>query len=144
MTNTPDTSPEAVERPIRFRPVVSADGLAAARMDRNGNYVMYTDYADLSAALEAEKRHKLAITGDKINAVSELRQVKAERDALKAELAEAVEVLRHICAPQYGLQGIIEDGDSDEERARYFSGLCGRYQAKSRAFLARHQKETGV
>ena len=47
----------------------------------------------LSTALETEKRHKLAITGDKINAVSELRQVKAERDALKAENARLREAL---------------------------------------------------
>ena len=127
MTNTPDTSPEAVKPPIRFRPVVSADGLAAARMDRNGNYVMYADYAALSAALEAEKRHKLAITGDKINAVSELRQVKAERDALKAELAEAA---------THAL---------DRLDASLFTN-AEHQQAKDilRAFLARHQKETGV
>ena len=148
MTDTPKdlTAPEAVERPIRFRPVVSADGLAAARMDRNGNYVMYADYAALSAALEAEKARAEAAEADLTDLAQKstrlITQLEAERDALKAELAEAVEVLRHICAPQYGLQGIIEDGDSDEERARYFSGLCGRYQAKSRAFIARHQKET--
>ena len=41
----------------------------------------------LSAALEAEKNHKLAIAGDKIDAVSELRQV-------KARLNEAVEVIK--------------------------------------------------
>ena len=79
MTNTPDTSPEAVER-FKFQ------GMAA---DDEGMWVRYSDYAVLSAALEFQKRHKRLIAGDKIDAVSELRQVKAERDALKAELAEA-------------------------------------------------------
>ena len=70
---------------------------------------------ELSAALEAEKRHKLAITGDKINAVSELRQVKAELTTLKAELAEAVDFIQHVA-----------DGHPKD-----YSD-----------FLARHQKET--
>ena len=76
----------------------------------------------LSAALETEKRHKLAITGDKINAVSELRQVKAERDALKAELAEAVDFIQHVA------DGHPKDYSDNMDRAR--------------AFLAHHQKET--
>ena len=87
------SAPEAVERPIRFRPVVSADGLAAARMDRNGSYVMYADYV-------------------------------AERDALKAELADAVDFIQHVA------DGHPKDYSDNTERAR--------------AFLARHQKETGV
>ena len=115
MTNTPDTSPEAVERPIRFRPVVSADGLAAARMDRNGNYVMYADYV-------------------------------AERDALKAELAEAVGLLKHLCdehlpeaedhfdyIAEEGNHAQIEQAESD----------LGKWR-KIAAFLARHQKETDI
>ena len=95
MTNTPDTSPEAVERLREYAEAIrgAADQIEA-----------------LSAALEAEKLHKLAITGDKINAVSELRQVKAERDALKAEL------------------------NAEHQQAKDIL----------RAFLARHQKETGV
>jgi len=83
-----------------------------------------THNEELSAALETEKRHKLAITGDKINAVSELRQVKAERDALKAELAEAA---------THAL---------DRLDASLFTN-AEHQQAKDilRAFLARHQKE---
>ena len=79
----------------------------------------------LSGTLKAEKRHKLAITGDKINAVSELRQVKAERDALKAELAEAA---------THALDRLDASLLTNAEHQ----------QAKDilRAFLARHQKET--
>ena len=100
MTRPTDEELEAVERPIRFRPVVSADGLAAARMDRNGNYVMYADYV-------------------------------AELATLKAELAEAVGLLRYVVSQDdeavYTLQAVI--------------GLT-LAAAKARAFLARHQKET--
>ena len=96
MTNTPDlTAPEAVERPIRFRPVVSADGLAAARMDRSGNYVMYTDYV-------------------------------AERDALRAELAEAKMLLSHM----------VNHAEWREKN----EGVFWEATDKARAFLARHQK----
>ena len=112
MTNTPDTSPEAVER-FKFQ------GMAA---DDEGMWVRYSDYAVLSAALEFQKRHKRLIAGDKIDAVSELRQVKAERDGLKAELAEAVDFIQHVA------DGHPKDYSDNTERAR--------------AFLARHQKET--
>ena len=77
MTNTQDTSPEAVERLAQDMQEHMPFGRGSATLRA------------LSAALEAEKRHKLAIAGDKINAVSELRQVKAELTTLKAELAEA-------------------------------------------------------
>ena len=56
MTDTPDTSPEAVER-------FSYSGM---RIDDDGLWVRYSDYAARAEAAEAE------------------------RDALKAELAEAV------------------------------------------------------
>ena len=82
----------------------------------------------LSAALETEKRHKLAITGDKINAVSELRQVKAERDALKAELSEAKMLLSHMV--------------NHAEWRETNEGVFWEATDKARAFLARHQKET--
>ena len=108
----------------------------AAKLDRKTHnmiegHVQMEDAAAmlraLSAALETEKRHKLVIAGDKINAVSELRQVKAERDALKAELAEAA---------THAL---------DRLDASLFTN-AEHQQAKDilRAFLARHQKETGV
>jgi len=59
----------------------------------------------------------------------------AARDTLKAGVARLRDALEYIRKPQYGLQGIIEDGDSDEERAAYFSGWCDRYQDRARAAL---------
>lgn len=55
--------------------------------------------------------------------------------ALEVENARLREALEYIQKPQYGLQGITEDGDSDEERANYFSAWCGRYQDRARAAL---------
>lgn len=55
--------------------------------------------------------------------------------ALEAENARLREALEYIQKPQYGLQGIIEDGDRDEERANYFSAWCRRYQDRARAAL---------
>ena len=115
----PDTSPEEVER---YNPIAVAphdiDPYGAMETDPAGGFVQHEDYAALSAELEAEKRHKLAITGDKINAVSELRQVKAERDALRAELAEAVTLLKDM--RDHGANDYVID--------------------RVLAFLARHQK----
>ena len=55
--------------------------------------------------------------------------------ALEAENARLRDALEYIQKPQYGLQGIIEDGDSDEERANYFSAWCNRYQNRARSAL---------
>ena len=55
--------------------------------------------------------------------------------ALEAENARLREALEYIQKPQYGLQSIIEDGDSDEEIANYFCAWCRRYQDRARAAL---------
>jgi len=67
MTDTPDTSPEAVER-LRERLLLNTPVITQEHMD---------------AATEIMPQ-----------AAATLRSLSAERDALKAELAEAVEVLR--------------------------------------------------
>ena len=70
------------------------------------------------------------------NMVAGLRTPTDERvKALEAENARLRDALEYIQKPQYGLQGIIEDGDSDEERANYFSAWCNRYQNRARAAL---------
>ena len=122
MTHPTDDELEAMARRLEDGRVCSP----AQNSCRNG-YLMLEAAAmlrALSGTLKAEKRHKLAITGDKINAVSELRQVKAERDALKAQLAEAA---------THAL---------DRLDASLFTN-AEHQQAKDilRAFLARHQKE---
>ena len=98
MTNTTDTSPEAVER--FHASEFSADMIPAPR----GDYVRYENYAALSA----------------------------ERDALKAELAEAVEMLQRY---------------EEELRLIRMKDTGALYDVLLRAdaavFLARHQKETG-
>ena len=95
MTNTPDTSPEAVERFTRHEVMWTGDG-HTPKPSADGTWVRYEDYAALSA----------------------------ERDALKAELAEAVDFIQHVA------DGHPKDYSDNMDRAR--------------AFIARHQKETGV
>ena len=129
MTNTPDTSPEAVERLAKDHDEVgnSPDKYV---MGHPHHWKTAVTLRALSAKLEAEKRHKLAITGDKINAVSELRQVKAERDAIKAELADAVGLLRYV----------VSKDDEAVDKLQAAIGLT-LAAAKARVYLARHQKE---
>ena len=95
--------------------------------ERDDPFAAWEAIEALSAALEVEKRHKRLIAGDKINAVSELRQVKAERDALKAKLAEAKMLLSHM----------VNHAEWREEN----EGVFWDATDQARAFLARHQKD---
>ena len=99
------TAPEAVERynPIAVAPH-DVDPYGAMETDPDGGFVQHEDYAALSAALESEKSHKRAIAGDKIDAVSELRQVKARLKEGAAILDRAV-------------NGVWRDGDLELARA---------------------------
>ena len=116
---TPDTSPEAVERlaesyvipgmPEDCRPVIVATTLRA-----------------LSAELEAEKATvKMLHDLDEIS-VETVQQLTAELTELKAELAEAVEVI--VIA-----QALIDP---------CYPSQHGDWQREARAFLARHKGNT--
>ena len=142
MTNTPDTAPEAVERMARL-------------LERGRGDVSATLRA-LSAALGAEKR-ALAICEDERGQwerhcksaesraeraekltdemVSHIRAAEAERDALKAELAEAVALLRKSTTA-------IDELTSDNLGTLDYKAIKLLIR-KTRASLARHQKETG-
>ena len=71
MTNTPDLTPEAMARPIRFRPVLSVDSRVGMRMDLNGGYIRYEDYKALSAP---ELRPTLMATARLEHAIREARR----------------------------------------------------------------------
>ena len=100
MTNTPDTSPEAVERLAK--------------------------YHDWRPAGES----KTAAT---------LRALSDERDALKMELAEAVEVISYADRMvKLDLQHMTEWGGEHFNQAVFDTGQ------RISAFHARHQRETGA
>ena len=114
-----DTSPEAVERLAQYHDWRDDGESQTADIIRA-----------LSAALEAEKAESVRFQKgwslvvdqcDKEYARAEAAE--AERDALKAELAEAVDALENITIAigmGWDLDGVVDD---------------------ARAFLARHQKE---
>ena len=116
MTNTPDlTSPDAVERlanRLGGTPLYDGSGEESDLPD-NASATLRALSASLEAA-EMSAKHWHARAKD----------AEAERDALKAELAGAVEALNH-----YQLAA-----------AGYVSVQSARDKAD--AFLARHQKET--
>ena len=111
-TDTTDlTAPEAVERMARL-------------LERGRGDVSATLRA-LSAALEAEKNHKRVIAGDKIDAVSELRQV-------KARLKEAVELLD---SAKTVMQFVLDHEASELDRRLTVKDAMSS-QKEIRAFLA--------
>ena len=138
--HTPDTSPEAVERPIRFHPVLSVDSRVGMRMDINGGYIRYEDYKALSAALEEEKRARMRLLNARLMSEDYARAeaAEAERDALKAELSEAVELL---ISAETVMQFVLDHEASELDRRLTIKDAMSS-QKETRAFLSRHQKET--
>ena len=132
-TDTQDlTAPEAVEL---WHEEIHGMKSGSALFEGQQEYVRYEDYATLSAALDratlratvAERRvRQERQRGDILSARAEASE--AERDALKAELADA----RRLGAT---MSGFIS-GDSTER------GVHAAH--KFRAFIARHQKDTGA
>ena len=147
MTDTPDTSPEAIQDALKAcaayhvptHRLAVLHALSAAldklRM-RTANQSRMLDAAEaerdaLKAELKSEKHHKMQIAGDKIDAVSELRYV-------KAQLAEAVVVVS-VLLP---LTEHLDDcGPPGEE---WQSDALVAALSEARALRARHQKEAGV
>ncbi len=136
MTDTPDTSP-------KFDPVPRQD----LSMPPPAGYVPREDYAALSAQLDkkyddigemyiqiAELRAERDALKEKLRHVSWMGEgyalLEADRNALKAELAEAVEVLQNLRSEAWGYEPSFE------------SGFHSTVYHKCEDFLARHQKET--
>ena len=82
-------------------------------------------------ARHTEKACKCEFDGIDVSAA--LRALSAERDALKAELAEAVGVLQYVA-----------DEDDDVIYCDEAATALTRAATKSRAIIAHHQKETGT
>ena len=143
MTNTPDlTSPEAVERLAQMHAIggggpgggITAATLRALAAERDalkaeavgvvGGWKARAEAAD--AALEEEQRIS-TMRGNKIefDLIPALADTEAELTELKAELAEAVEVI--VIA-----QALIDP---------CYPSQHGDWQREARAFIARHQKE---
>ena len=134
MTNQ-DTSPEAVERLARHTE-------KACKCEFDGIDVSATLRA-LSAALEAKKATVKTLHDLDEISVETVQQLTAERDALKAELDEAVGALRPFAsawtaATASGLTGMRQLG------ALAMQETAGIHFMRARTIIARHQKEAGV
>jgi hypothetical protein len=55
--------------------------------------------------------------------IKEIENLTFRKLFLEKELEDIRRILNCIAKPNYGLQGIVEDGGSKEEEAEYFSGL---------------------
>ena len=131
MTNTPDISPEAVERfALTYD---SDDDMQHMETDFAGGWVRYEDYAALSAELSGLKDAYTGAMEDKRMWKRRAEAAEAERDALKAELIEAADALKMVGA-------IIHNGD-DPDGSGFFDITAAQID-QIFTFLARHQKET--
>ena len=148
MTNTPDTSPEAVERlaesyvipgmPEDCRPVIVATTLRALSAERD-RLRSALEKAVLACGNQARARgeaegklaaSEMAGVVDGWKARAEASE--AERDALKAKLIEAADALKMVGA-------IIHNGD-DPDGSCFFDITAAQID-QIFTFLARHQKE---
>ena len=144
-----DTSPEAVERlkTQRDQEDTSPRGCKATMQtypcSNDCPCALRDQVIALSAALEAERGWQTVAESNQQMAQSWQARAEAaesERDALKAELAEAVEVSRPFAkfSEQYpNAKPDVECVSIHDPDARIVMGDFHR----SRAFLARHQKE---
>ena len=152
MTNTPDpTSPEAVER---FTQIYNGGLSWDIVSNHNGEWVRHSDYAALSGALEAERanlrhyKHEVVETHmtNEADALARAEAAEAERDALRAELAEAGSQLEamidafeeYVALPDKNCSCHIAPPCGDCETYSFARETV----SEARAFLARHQKET--
>ena len=148
MTNTPDTSPEAVERLAQMLETDASDQHAQpcemTGLMPEDEYEAAATLRALSAALKACKARNVSAVewvqeqhrcADQYAARAEAAE--AERDALKAELAEAVEVTEKLCkeASITSNRGAVTGS--------HWTHL-GMAILKTRAFIARHQKGAGA
>lgn len=74
-------------------------------------------------------------------------RAEADRAAIRAEnakMAELVEtllgVLKRISAPQYGLQGLMEDNAKEEDFTKYWCNMASGFASMARAAIAEYQK----
>ena len=118
MTNTPDTSPEAVER---FD--IWVDELDLLRVELNNSQGAWVTW----------EFHEQS-----------LRALSAERDALKAELAEAAGLLKvALKAVNWSFSAGVEEreGGSARRQGKLLDQIRP-FETDARAFLNRHHKET--
>ena len=95
-----------------------------------GDWVRHSDYDVLSAALEAKNDALTRATFRADVHENRAEASEAERTALKAELAEAVETLSLIAVVGFSSDLKVSDA------------IAKQVVNQARAFLARHQKET--
>ena len=132
MTNTPDTSPEAVERLAQMLETDASDQhtqpCEMTGLMPEDEYEAAATLRALSAALDVERASHTATITDWQADLARAEAAEAERDALKAELAEAKMLLSHM----------VNHAEWLEKNEYFFWEATD----KARAFLARHQKET--
>ena len=132
MTNTPDlTSQDQINKSI---------GMCRLHGLHNTEATLRALSAERDA-LKAE-RDERANTASKLDSaatryLTRAEAAETERDALKAELAEAVDALQMFVYETTHLSPIEDDGS-------HWCKISADCLETARAFLARHQKETGV
>ena len=138
MTNTPDTSPEAVERLAKDHDEVG-NSPEKYVMGHPHHWKTAATLRALSAELEVERTSHTATLKDAQADHARAEAAEAERDALKAGLAEAVERLRFYASHSNWEQMFAINADGLAHQSLGSPIGCDN-GSKARAFLARHQK----
>ena len=81
------------------------------------------------------------------SAMWRIHGLSAERDSLRADKAKLeglvetlLGVLKRISAPQYGLQGLMEDNAKEEDFTKYWCNMASGFASMARSAIAEYQK----
>lgn len=97
-------------------------------------------------AEQAERREAALLASNDADRVA-LRMLNAERDAIRAEkeklermLETLLGALKRISAPQYGLQGLMEDNAKEEDFTKYWRNMASGFASMARSAIAEYTR----
>lgn len=132
------TLPEALEwRKVEIEQLRKEKymALVSEREARTERDHLRSENATLTVELDMLEAEAANFDDDYSKAVAERDQALARLEAVQKENERLRESLRRISSPQYGLQGLIEDGASEGEITQYWANLASSFATTARIAL---------